>query len=98
MGLSLKNTFNKTDAQQITTTGTKKSCVATLTRDQYDLWDALVSISPHGTVFHYSWWLAATGSEFEILGYWGEAGNLIGGIPLPFKKKAGLTLYHSPLL
>jgi hypothetical protein len=72
--------------------------VATLSRGDFPQWDALVSLSPHGTVFHYSWWLEATGSEFKILGCWDEDGSLIGGIPLPFKRRAGFMLYHSPCL
>jgi len=76
----------------------KQVGVTALSREQFQQWDALVSLSPHGTVFHYSWWLEATGSEFKILGCWDKDGRLIGGIPLPFKRKAGLILYHSPRL
>jgi hypothetical protein len=72
--------------------------IALLSPSEFRQWDALVSISPHGTVFHYSWWLEATSTEFKILGCWDGDGNLIGGIPLPFKRKAGFVLYHSPCL
>lgn len=61
-------------------------------------WDALVDRSPHGTVFHYSWWLEATGNDFEILVCRDGQGELVAGIPLPRKKRAGLTLFHSPNL
>ena len=76
----------------------KQVGVTTLSREQFQQWDALVSRSPHGTVFHYSWWLEATGKEFKILGCWDKDGSLVGGIPLPFKKRVGFTLYHSPPL
>lgn len=76
----------------------KEAAVDKLRPDQYELWDALIDRSPHGTVFHKTWWLAATGSEFEILGCWNEQGELSAGIPLFRKKKNGLTLCHSPSL
>lgn len=65
---------------------------------QFESWNALVERSPHGTVFHYSWWLEATGQDFQILGCWDREGQLQSGIPLPRKKKAGLNLYHAPPL
>ena len=61
-------------------------------------WDALVTGSPHGTVFHYSWWLEATGYDFEILVCRDGRGELVAGIPLPRKKRGGLTLFHPPQL
>lgn len=69
-----------------------------LTAEQFALWNALVVKSPHGTIFHNSWWLEATGCEFQILGCWDREGQLQGGIPLPRKRRAGLTLYHAPAL
>ncbi len=65
---------------------------------EFTSWNALVSKSPHGTVFHYSWWLEATGCDFEILVCRDGQGELVAGIPLPRKKRAGLTLFHSPPL
>jgi hypothetical protein len=62
----------------------------------FPLWDDLVSRSPHGTVFHYSWWLEATGCKFEILVCRDEEGKLVAGIPLPRRRRAGLVLFHSP--
>src|ERR1700682_745728 len=61
-------------------------------------WDELVRKSPHGTIFHNSWWLEATGCEFEILVCRDEGGQIVAGIPLPRKSRAGLTLFHSPML
>jgi len=61
-------------------------------------WDTLVSESPHGTVFHHSWWLAATASSFRILVVRNEEGALVGGLPLPSKSLGGLRLLHSPAL
>lgn len=99
MGLSLKNAPKIADeALPSSAPAPKNVGVHVLSPEQFEQWDALVSLSPHGTVFHYSWWLQATGSEFKILGYWDQNGNLLGGIPLPFKRRAGLTLYHSPQL
>lgn len=66
--------------------------------DQYEQWNALIDKSPHGTVFHKTWWLAAAGREFEIFGCWSEQGELSAGIPLFRKRKNGLTLCHSPAL
>lgn len=100
MGVTVSSSLKtEKDIRRSTTPSIAKNLgVTILLPEQMQQWDDLVSISPHGTVFHYSWWLEATGSKFKILGYWDEKGNLIGGIPLPFKKKAGLTLYHSPRL
>ena len=100
MGLLVANTPNAAalKVQQSAAPRPKQAGVTTLSREQFQQWDALVSISPHGTVFHYSWWLEATGREFKILGCWDKDGRLIGGIPLPFKRRAGFTLYHSPSL
>jgi hypothetical protein len=64
---------------------------------EFSNWDALVSKSPHGTVFHHSWWLEATGYDFDIL-VCRDAGQVVAGIPLPRKRRAGLTLLHSPAL
>jgi hypothetical protein len=61
-------------------------------------WDELVRKSPHGTIFHNSWWLEATGWAFEILVCRDEDGQIVAGIPLPRKIRAGLTLFHSPIL
>jgi len=61
-------------------------------------WDDLVSRSPHGTIFQYSWWLEATGYEFEILVSRDRNGKVLAGIPLPRKKKGGMKLFHSPPL
>lgn len=69
-----------------------------LERSEYEAWDALVDRSPHGTVFHYSWWLDTASREFDILGVRDKRGSLCGGIPLPKKKRAGLTLFHAPQL
>src|SRR5579872_6571055 len=73
--------------------------VSMMSREQYGEWDSLVTKSPHGTIFHYSWWLDAVDQDFKILGCWNsETGKLVAGIPLPWKKRAGLLLYHPPRL
>jgi hypothetical protein len=76
----------------------KELIVERLTPGQFDAWDSLVQRSPHGTIFHASWWLEATGYEFEILGCWDPQGALVSGVPVPRKKRGGLTLFHSPPL
>src|SRR5277367_1249726 len=65
---------------------------------EYPSWDSLVSKSPHGTVFHFSWWLAAAAASFRILVARDEKGQLVGGLPLPSKSTAGIKLFHSPAL
>ncbi len=69
-----------------------------LSAADYPRWDALVNKSPHGTVFHYSWWLAVTAASFRILGVRNEKGELVGGLPLPSKSVSRLKLLHAPVL
>ena len=66
--------------------------------EDYPEWDDLVDRSPHGTIFHYSWWLTTTAFEFKILAVRNERGAIVGGMPIPFERKAGFTLFHSPTL
>jgi hypothetical protein len=100
MSVSVTNTVDAAahNVRRSAPPGVEQVVVADLTHEHFPQWDDLVSRSPHGTVFHYSWWLEATGGEFKILGYWDKHGKLVGGIPLPFKRKRGFVLYHSPLL
>jgi hypothetical protein len=65
---------------------------------EYAEWDRLVDRSVHGTVFHYSWWLEAAAQRFKILIVRDREGCLLGGIPLPSKRSAFVSLYHSPQL
>jgi Acetyltransferase (GNAT) domain len=76
----------------------EKFQVSSLNRSDFNLWDELVERSPHGTVFHSSWWLEETGFEYQILVAVDNGGKLVAGIPLPRKSRAGLTLLHSPPL
>ena len=69
-----------------------------LSRDEYPQWDQLVDKSPHGTVFHYSWWLEAASSQFNLLAVRDEKGRIVAGLPLPLRRRAGLRLLHSPSL
>lgn len=73
-------------------------CCEILDPAEYGLWDALVERSPHGTVFHYSWWLNIAAHRFEILVVRDKHGSLCGGVPLPLKRRAGLRLFHAPQL
>ncbi|VVB62851.1 Acetyltransferase (GNAT) domain protein [uncultured archaeon] len=56
--------------------------VRDLKEEEYDLWDSLVEASPHGTIFHKSFWLKASSELFDrklkILGYF-EDEKLEGG-------------------
>jgi Acetyltransferase (GNAT) domain len=65
---------------------------------EYSAWDDLVERSPHGTVFHHSWWLNIAAQRFDILAVRNKQGSLCGGVPLPLKRRAGLKLFHAPQL
>ncbi len=69
-----------------------------LQRAAYAEWDALVDRSPHGTVFHYSWWLNVAAQHFEILAVRDKRGSVRGGVPLTRRNRAGLVLFHAPQL
>ena len=69
-----------------------------LSHDEYSQWDQFVDKSPHGTVFHYSWWLEAASSQFKLLAVRDEKGRIVAGLPLPLRRRAGLRLLHSPAL
>ncbi|MGH9686182.1 MAG: GNAT family N-acetyltransferase [Candidatus Acidiferrales bacterium] len=69
-----------------------------LRTSEYDLWNALVDRSPHGTVFHYSWWLNISAQHFDILAVRDKHGSVCGGIPLTRKRRTGLRLIHAPQL
>ncbi|MGH9794689.1 MAG: hypothetical protein ACRD5G_07955, partial [Candidatus Acidiferrales bacterium] len=69
-----------------------------LPREEFARWDQLVDASPHGTVFHYSWWLECTMPRFEILAARDGMGAVVGGIPLPRARRWGLELIHPPVL
>jgi GNAT acetyltransferase-like protein len=64
----------------------------------YSGWDRLVKDSPHGTVFHSSWWLQVSASSLRILVVRDGSGQLVGGIPLTYRRAAGLDLIHAPAL
>jgi hypothetical protein len=69
-----------------------------LQSEDYPEWDNLIDRSPHGTIFHYSWWLQTTATDFKILAVRNERGTLVAGLPIPFRRRLGLTLLHSPVL
>jgi hypothetical protein len=64
----------------------------------YPEWDDLVDRSPHGTIFHYSWWLQTTSGNFTILAIRNERGALVAGMPIPQERRPGLRLLRSPNL
>jgi hypothetical protein len=57
-----------------------------LTPDEYQEWNDFVDASPHGTLFHKTWWLeivaSAEQARLEIIGCFDTSGQLIGGLPL----------------
>jgi Acetyltransferase (GNAT) domain len=64
--------------------------------EEYCLWDALVDISPQGSVFCRSWWLSSIG-DVRVLGCF--AGHeLIAGIPLYFERHFGIPVCTMPKL
>ena len=69
-----------------------------LSESQYGEWDEFVGRSPHGTIFHSSWWLGIVSPSFRLLAVRGDDGRIKAGIPLPNKHAAGLRLFHSPPL
>jgi Acetyltransferase (GNAT) domain len=87
---SLKNTASIQGSQQ--------TRCEILRPEDYSLWDSLVDASPHGTVFHYSWWLQIATRSFQILVIRDNNGTIVGGIPLPRTRRSGLSLVHSPRL
>ena len=64
----------------------------------YPEWDELVERSPHGTVFHYSWWLQTTAKEFVLLGTRNERGALVAGLPLPLQGRRRGRAIEVPML
>jgi hypothetical protein len=76
---------------------TKGTVLRFLSPQEYAQWDALVDISPQGSVFCRSWWIAAACGEIRILGYF-ENGSLIAGIPLYFRKRYGIPICTMPSL
>jgi hypothetical protein len=69
-----------------------------LQREDYPEWDDLIDRSPHGTIFHYSWWLQTTAADVRILVVRNEHGTVVAGLPIPFQRRPGLRLLHSPIL
>ncbi len=68
-----------------------------LTDNELPVWDALVDVSPQGSLFCKSWWLKAISDEIRVLGYF-ESGRLIAGIPLYFERRMGLKVCCMPKL
>src|SRR5579862_9253007 len=68
----------------------KEPSCEVLNRADYPEWDDLIDRSPHGTVFHYSWWLKTTAADFTILVIRNERGAIVAGIPIPSERRTGL--------
>lgn len=74
-----------------------KQVVCTILKpEEYAEWDDLVDRSVHGTIFHFSWWLQTTSDSFMILAIRDDRGTMIAGMPIPYERRSGLRLMHSP--
>ena len=74
----------------------KETICEVLQREDYPEWDDLIDKSPHGTIFHYSWWLQTTATDFSILVIRNERGAIIAGMPIPRERRPGLKFLCSP--
>lgn len=63
---------------------------------EYALWDALVDISPQGSVFCRSWWLNTVGDVRVLACFSGN--QIIAGIPLYVEKHFGIPVCTMPKL
>lgn len=70
--------------------------IVTLSTDQFAKWDDFVDRSPHGTIFHKSWWLEASQRPFKIYCAMDKSGELEAGIPIFHVRKYGLGRSHTP--
>jgi len=79
--------------------------VRELKKEEYKIWDELVDLSPHGTIFHKSFWLTTCSEllnkKLKIYGYF-ENDQLVGGCSLyiyklkRFFKMASSTIEMTP--
>src|SRR5215468_294246 len=63
---------------------------------EYPLWDALVDVSPQGSVFGRSWWLSTVG-DVRVLACF-SGGQVVAGIPLYFERHFGISVCTMPKL
>jgi Acetyltransferase (GNAT) domain len=64
--------------------------------DEYPIWDALVDMSPQGSVFSRSWWLNTIGNVRVLACFSGN--QIIAGIPLYFERRFGIPVCTMPKL
>lgn len=64
--------------------------------DEYPLWDALVDLSPQGSVFCRSWWLRAAGNVRILACFSGN--QIVAGVPLYFERHFGIPVCTMPKL
>jgi len=76
----------------------RSSRVLLLPSHRYAEWDEFVRRSPHGSIFHTSWWLQAVGWPLQIMVAEDASGRLLAGMPLPQAKFAGLRMFYTPPL
>jgi hypothetical protein len=63
---------------------------------EYPLWDALVDVSPQGSVFCRSWWLSAVENVRVLACFSGN--QIVAGIPLYFERRFGIPVCTMPKL
>lgn len=68
-----------------------------ITAKDTDEWDRLVESSPHGSIFHSSYWIAALGDRCDLWGIY-RGNELEGGFVAPFMKVAGARILRSRFL
>jgi hypothetical protein len=76
----------------------KETVCQVLKPADYPEWDDLIDKSPHGTIFHYSWWLQTTSTNFSILVIRNERGAIVAGMPITRERRPGLRLLCCPSL
>lgn len=62
-----------------------------------DEWDELVATSPHGSIFHSSYWLGALGDSCDLWGIY-QGNELQGGFVAPFRKVLGARIMRQRFL
>jgi hypothetical protein len=66
--------------------------------DELHPWDTFVDSSPQGSIFCRSWWLnAVCNDQFSILAL-KERGEIVAGMPLPYRRRYGWKYFHMPPL
>lgn len=60
-------------------------------------WDELVETSPHGSIFHSSYWLGALGGSYDLWGIY-SGDDLQAGFVAPVRRLMGVRIPRNPYL